>query len=390
MSAYKWVIVGAGFTGAVLAERIASQLDQPVLLIDRRDHIAGNAYDYPGAHGLLVHKYGPHIFHTNSEKVWAYLSRFTGWRPYFHRVLAMVEGNAMPVPFNLDSIAAAFPSYLAETLSRKLIETYGFGQKVPILKMRDQADPDLSFLADYVYDQVFKTYTFKQWALRPEDLDPGVTARVPVYVSRDSRYFQDRFQAMPSEGYTALFRRLLDHPKIHVSLSTEYEAIKGKYPSANTIFTGPIDEYFQYSHGALPYRSLKFRLRDEPVEQFQPVGTVNYPNEFEFTRITELKHLTGQTAPGSLLIEEYPEAYAPGRNDPYYPVPTADTSAKLKPYQDMARGLAGKVWFAGRLGDYAYYNMDQACARALALFEKTIAPAVVGEAVEYGEARARP
>lgn len=373
MPIYDWVIVGAGFTGAVLAERIATQLDERVLIIDRRDHIAGNAYDYEAAHGLLVHKYGPHIFHTNSEKVWRYLSRFTEWRPYFHRVLGMVEGNAVPVPFNLNSIAATFPPHMAEALSRRLIETYGYGKKVPILKMLEGTDEELGFLAKYVYDNVFKNYTKKQWDLAPEDLDPGVTARVPIYVSRDDRYFQDSYQAMPKEGYTKLFQRLLNHPNITTSLSTEYKDVAGMWPQARTIFTGPIDEYFDYAHGALPYRSLRFEITEEPEAGFvQPVGTVNYPNEFDFTRITELKHLTGQRAPSSLLVTEYPQAYAPGENEPYYPIPTEETSRRLRPYQDMARDLSGKVFFAGRLGDYAYYNMDQACARALALFEKQI------------------
>jgi len=379
MGAYDWVIVGAGFTGAVLAERIASQLDQRVLVIDRRDHIAGNAYDYAGKDGILVHKYGPHIFHTNSDKVWEYLSKYTQWRPYFHRVQAMVEGNPLPVPFNIDSIYGAFPPYMAETLTRKLIERHGFGKKVPILKLMEQEDGDLKFLATYVYEHVFKNYTQKQWNLRPEDLDPGVTARVPIYVSRDGRYFQDRYQAMPLEGYTKMFERLLSHPNITVSLSTSYDEVKGAHGDARLLFTGPIDEYFEYSDGALPYRSLRFKLIEEPEAQVQPVGTVNYPNEFDFTRITELKHLTGQRAPSSLLIEEYPEAYVPGRNEPYYPIPTTDTSAALAPYQAKARDLAGRVWFAGRLGDYAYYNMDQACARALALFEKSLAPAVRGQ-----------
>ncbi len=372
VAAKRFIIVGAGFTGAVLAERIATELECEVLIVDRRDHIGGNAFDYPGADGILVHKYGPHIFHTNSEKVWQYLSRFTEWRPYYHRVLAVVEGNEIPLPFNLNSIEKCFPPFLADRISRALVEAYGFGKKVPILKLREAGDKDLSFLAEYVYENVFRHYTQKQWGLAPEELDPSVTARVPVFVSRDDRYFQDRYQAMPREGYTAMFRRILDHERIEVRLSTEFDSIRDAYPSARVIFTGPIDEYFRYAHGPLPYRSLRFRLRQETVQFVQPVGTVNYPNEFDFTRITELKHLTGQSSPSTLLVEEYPESYVPGQNEPYYPIPNAETSRLLEPYQTLARALAGKVWFAGRLGDYAYYNMDQACARALALFEKQI------------------
>jgi UDP-galactopyranose mutase len=371
---YDWIIVGAGFTGATLAERIASQLDQRVLVIDRRDHIAGNAYDSPDEHGIRVHKYGPHIFHTNSKKVWDYLSNFTEWRPYYHHVLGMVEGQRVPIPFNLNSITALFPSYLAEKISRKLIDSYGFGKKVPILKLRESTDDDLTFIANYVYRHVFENYTLKQWALRPEDLDPAVTARVPIYISRDDRYFQDTYQAMPTEGYNSLFLRLLAHKNIKVSLKTEFRDVRDQYRNARIVFTGPIDEYFDYAHGALPYRSLRFEKIHEPVAFAQPVGTVNYPNEFDFTRVTEMKHLTGQGAPDTLLIREYSQAYERGVNEPYYPIPTADTAEKLRPYQSMANSLEGKVWFAGRLGDYAYYNMDQACARALALFNKISAP----------------
>jgi UDP-galactopyranose mutase len=369
----QWLIVGAGFTGAVLAERIASQLGETVLVIDRRDHIAGNAFDYTGAHGILVHKYGPHIFHTNSKKIWDYLSRFTAWRPYYHHVLATVEGRQVPVPFNLNSIEALFPRYLADLLSKKLVDTYGFGKKVPILKMRETADEDLRFLAGYIYKNVFESYTKKQWGLSPEELDPAVTARVPVHISRDDRYFQDIYQAMPAEGYTRLFERLLQHDNIRVSLNTEYQTVRPHYPEAKVIFTGPIDEYFDYAHGPLPYRALKFVQHYRPVERAQAAGQVNYPNDYDFTRITEMKWLTGQSHPGTILVEEYPQAHEPGSTEPYYPVPTLSNAEKLKPYQALAAGLAGKVWFAGRLGDYAYYNMDQACGRALALFEKSIA-----------------
>ncbi|MCJ2121686.1 UDP-galactopyranose mutase [Methylobacterium sp. J-077] len=374
MSKPAWIIVGAGFTGAVVAERIASVLDERVLVVDRRDHIAGNAYDYRGENGLLIHKYGPHIFHTNSKRVWDYLSRFTEWRNYFHKVLGHIDGQLVPVPFNLNSIAQLFPSGMADRLSEKLVARYGFGTKVPILKMRADADEDLKFLSDYVYRKVFETYTLKQWELRPEELDPSVSARVPVHVSRDDRYFQDSYQAMPVDGYTAMFRKILNHQNISVELSTNYKDVCGDFKSARVIYTGPIDEYFNYSHGQLPYRSLQFKHVPYSQEFAFPVGTVNYPNEFDFTRVTETKHLTGDRGPLSLLTQEYPEAYVPGTNEPYYPIPTTATSEALRPYRNLARELDGQVWFAGRLGDYAYYNMDQACARAIALFDKQIAP----------------
>ena len=372
-----WIIVGAGFTGATLAERIAAGRGQRVLVIDRRDHVAGNAFDCPDENGILHHRYGPHIFHTNSKRVWDYLSRFTDWRPYYPQVLAVVEGCEVPVPFNLDSIARLFPRHMADELSRRVIDTYGYGRKVPILRMREGEDKDIRFLADYVYGHVFERYTVKQWALRPEELDPSVTARVPFHISRDPRYFQDTYQAMPRDGYTALFERMLSHPNIAVRLGTEFRDVRGDHPEARIVFTGPIDEYFDYRFGELPYRSLRFvhRVQDGTFAQgafAQAVGTVNYPNEFDFTRITEVKRLTGQAHPLTLLTEEYPEAYEAGRNEPYYPIPTPANRERLAPYLEAARALEGRVWFAGRLGDYAYYNMDQACARALALFEKTI------------------
>jgi UDP-galactopyranose mutase len=374
---FDWLIVGAGFTGAVLAERIASQLDQSVHVVDRRDHIAGNAFDSPES-GLLLHRYGPHIFHTNSENVWRYLSRFTDWRPYFHHVLGVVDGKQVPVPFNINSILALFPPRMADRLCDKLVERFGFGQRVPILKLRTEEDPDLRFLADYVYAHVFEGYTLKQWGMRPEELSPGVTARVPILVSRDDRYFQDRYQAMPREGYTALFKRLLDHPRITVELGAEYKNVSANAHFDRTVFTGPIDEFFDYAHGALPYRSLRFDVRSEPHAFGLPVGTVNYPNEFDFTRVTDQRHLSGVPDAHPLLITEYPGAYVVGSNEPYYPIPTDATQQLLNLYLKDATELDGKVFFAGRLGDYAYYNMDQACARALALFEKRIAPLVAG------------
>ena len=362
----------AATTGATLAERIATVLGQRVLVVDRRDHLAGNAFDCADGTGIVHHRYGPHIFHTNSRKVWDHLSRFTDWRPYHHEVLAVVEGRPVPVPFNLDSIAALFPGFMAERLSRRVIEEYGFGRKIPILKMRESDDDDIRFLADYVYRNVFETYTRKQWSLAPDELDPSVTARVPFHASRDPRYFQDSHQAMPRDGYAALFGRMLSHPNIEVALGTDFADARRDHPDARVIFTGPIDEYFDHRYGALPYRSLRFVHRVEEVAFAQQVGTVNYPNDHDFTRITEMKRLTGQASGRTLLVEEHPEAHEHGRNEPYYPIPTPASRALLEPYLAAARALEGRVWFAGRLGDYAYYNMDQACARALALFDKTL------------------
>ena len=364
-----WLIVGAGFTGCVLAERIATQLNKKVLVIERRRHIGGNAYDHYDDHGVLVHKYGPHVFHTNNKKVWDYLSRFTEWRPYYHQVLAAVEGQLVPVPFNLNSIRLLFPPKLAERLEEKLISAFGYGSRIPILRLRETDDPDLRFLADYVYRHVFEGYTLKQWGMRPEELDPSVTDRVPVLVSRDDRYFQDTYQAMPRHGYTRLFENLLAHRNIRVVLGMDWKETEREVSFDQVIYTGPIDEFFDYLHGPLPYRSLRFRFQYAPVEWYQPVGTVNYPNEHDYTRITEMKRLTGQEHKGSTLVFEYPEAYDPEHNEPYYPVPREENREVYARYEKEARRLRG-VYFAGRLADYRYYNMDQAVARALRLFEE--------------------
>ena len=367
-----WLIVGAGYTGAVLAERIASQLGQKVLVIERRDHIAGNAYDYYDPHGILVHRYGPHIFHTNSKRVWDYLSQFTEWRPYYHRVRALIEGKEIPLPFSLASLRALFSERLANKLEEKLIAHCGYGARVPILKLREAEDPDLRFLADYVYRHVFEGYTLKQWGLRPEELSPTVTARVPVLVSYDERYFQDTYQAMPKEGYTALFRRMLSHHNIKVLLKADWREVEGEVCFDRMVFTGPIDEFFGYLHGPLPYRSLRFELEHHPRLYVQEVGQMNYPNEYPYTRITEFKHLTGQDyLPHTTLAYEYPEAYEPGKNEPYYPVPKEENEERYQLYLKEAERLKAVI-FAGRLGDYRYYNMDQAVARALKLFEEVV------------------
>lgn len=368
---HDWVIVGAGFTGAVLAERIANELDQRVLVIDRRSHIAGNAHDAHDDAGILVHTYGPHIFHTNSTKVWNYLSRFTEWRPYFHRVLGLVEGQLVPIPFNLNSLYALFPPRLAARLEDRLTERYAFGARVPILQLRQSADPELKMLAQYVYQQVFEGYTKKQWGLAPEELDASVTGRVPVLISRDDRYFQDTYQAMPLEGYTRLFERMLDHPNIEVQLSTEFADVAPP-EGARVVFTGAIDEFYRYQFGPLEYRSLRFVFETRDVEQHQPVGTVNYPTNFDYTRTTEQKHLTGQTASRTTLITEYPEAHRPGENEAYYPVPRDANQALYQQYLGLSAGQDERLFFAGRLADYKYYNMDQAVARALQLFEQRV------------------
>ncbi|MDF5722506.1 MAG: UDP-galactopyranose mutase [Rhizonema sp. PD37] len=367
-----WLIVGAGYSGCVLAERIATQTQQRVLIVERRDHIGGNAYDFYNEHGILVHKYGPHIFHTKSKKVWDYLSQFTEWRHYYHQVLGVLEGKKVPIPFNLNSLYTLFPPRYAEKLEEQLLEHFGFGVKVPILKLRESASGDLEFLANYIYENVFLRYTMKQWELKPEELDRGVTGRVPVYISRDNRYFQDPYQAMPKHGYTEMFRRMLAHPNIMVLLNADYREVINDIKFNRMIYTGPIDTFFDYMYGELPYRSIRFQFDTLDREYYQEVGTVNYPNDYDITRITEQKYLSGQTSPKTTLVMEYPQAYVPGKNDPYYPIPREENRDRYDFYLKEVEKLNGTVIFAGRLAEYKYYDMDQAALRALSLFEKQL------------------
>lgn len=368
---FDWVIVGAGFTGATLAERIARGRNERVLIIDRRPHLGGNSHDALNEAGILVHSYGPHIFHTNSNAVWRYLQTFGAWRSYSHRVLAMIDGVAAPLPFNLNSIEKLFPRARADRYIGKLQTRFTPGARVPVLKLMKEDDSDLQTLGRFVYEKVFRHYTLKQWGLLPEELSPSVTARVPILVDRDDRYFQDIHQGIPAEGYTALFERMLDHPNICVMLSTDYSSICGRFENARIIYCGEIDAYFDYRFGALPYRSLRLSFETVDLEYQQPVATVNYPNTESFTRITEMKHLTGQTHPRTTLVTEYPTAHVPGENEPFYPVPRDETRALYNQYNTLAR-TDDRVIFCGRLGDYRYYNMDQAVGAALTLFEKKI------------------
>lgn len=369
-----WIVVGAGFTGATFAERMAAA-GKRVLIIDRRAHIAGNAYDANNDHGILVHRYGPHLFHTNSAVVWNYLSAFTEWRPYEHRVLGLLEGKLVPIPFNLNSLAALFPPELASRIKGTLIEHYGLGSKVPILKLKKSTNAEIADFAEYVYRNVFESYTFKQWQLRPEELSPSVTARVPVSISYDDRYFQDEYQAMPLHGYTAMFQKMLARPNIDVMLNAEWREVVSELQAERILYTGAIDELLDYRFGALPYRSLHFEESTLNEVQHQPVGTVNYPNNFEYTRITEQKIITGQRASITTLITEYPRPHEPGRNIAYYPIPRDENQLLYAEYLQAASVEFPNILFAGRLADYQYYNMDQACARALKLASENGGPA---------------
>jgi UDP-galactopyranose mutase len=365
-----WLIVGAGLTGATFAERIASQRNETVLVVDQRDHIAGNAWDEYNENGILEHKYGPHIFHTNSKEVWNYLSKFTQWQPYFHRVLGSIDGKLVPLPFNLNSIDQLFPAHIAERIGQKLIEAYGFGSRVPILKLKEAEDTDLRFIADFAYRNVFEQYTRKQWGMKPEELSPSVTSRVPILVSRDDRYFQDTYQAMPLHGYGQMVRHMLKHPNIRVMLNTSWRNIKKDITFSKMVFTGPIDEYFDYKHGQLPYRSLRFDVVTHPIDKYQTAAVINYPNEYDYTRVTEQKWLTGQNHKQTTTLTEYPLPHVVGETIPYYPIPTEENRKKLMLYEEEIKKVSTGIHFAGRLADYMYYNMDQAVARALSLFKK--------------------
>jgi UDP-galactopyranose mutase len=370
---YDYLIIGAGYAGSILAERISTQLNKKCLIVEKRNHIAGNAFDYYDNHGILVHKFGPHIFHTNSKKVHDYLSQFTEWQPYIHRVRAVVEGKSVPVPFNLNSLYDLFSPKYAEKLESKLLEKYGYGLKIPILKMKEINDLDLKFLSEYIYKNVIYGYTIKQWGLKPEELDSSVTARVPVFISRDDRYFQDTYQSMPKYGYTEMFNKILNHKNIHILLNCDYKDIINDIKFDKIIFTGPIDEYFDFIHGDLPYRSLKFDFVTYDTPIYQEVGQKNFPNNYDYTRITEFKYLSAQKHEKTTVAYEYPQAFERGINEPYYPIPSDDNNLIYQRYKLEADKLEDKVFFAGRLADYKYFNMDQTIGVALQLFEKKIA-----------------
>ncbi len=358
---FDYLIVGAGFAGSVLAERLAAGSGKRVLIIDRRPHIAGNAYDFHNEDGILIHKYGPHIFHTNSEEVFNYLSKFTEWRQYQHRVLASVDGQLVPMPINLDTINRLYGMNLSA------FELKDFFEKVaePREKIVTSEDVVISKVGRELYEKFFRNYTRKQWDLDPSELDASVTSRVPIRYNRDDRYFSDIYQVMPQHGYTRLFEQMLDHPNIKIMLNTDYREIVDMVSFREVIFTGPVDEYFGFVYGKLPYRSLQFQFQTLNEEQHQPVAVINYPNEYPYTRVTEFKHLTGQQHPKTTLVYEYPTV----NGDPYYPIPRPENAQLYARYQALAVQKRG-VHFAGRLATYKYYNMDQVVAQALTLYGK--------------------
>ena len=372
------LVIGARYAGAVAARELAERGGKRVLVLERRDHVAGNAYDCLDQNGVLIHQYGPHIFHTASRRVYDWLSRFTQWRDYQHRVLANVHGVYMPVPFNLTSLHMAFPAQQAARLEEKLLAAYGEGARVTILELRENTDPEVRAVADYVYENVFVYYTMKQWGQTPEEIDPATTARVPILLSRDDRYFQDPYQGMPLEGYASMFQKILDHPNITVELGVDARdrlrleegavTVDGAPFAGTVIYTGQVDELFGFRFGCLPYRTLDFGFETLTMDRFQPAATVNYTVSEDYTRITEYKQLTGQVLPGvTTIMKEYSRAYTGAVGEtPYYAIINPENNALYERYRALAEGC-GDLHLLGRLAEYKYYNMDAIALRALEL-----------------------
>ena len=357
---FDYMIVGAGFAGSTLAERLAAGLDKKVLLVDRRPHIGGNAYDAYDSDGILVHKYGPHIFHTNSKDVFEYLSRFTEWRQYQHRVRASVDGMLVPMPINLDTINTLY----GLTLNAQQLTQFFADRAERRESVKTSEDVIVSKVGRELYEKFFKHYTRKQWGLDPSELEAQVTARVPVRTNRDDRYFTDTYQAMPKRGFTRMFERMLAHPNIKILLNCDYREVRNVIDHRELIYTGPIDSYFECRFGKLPYRSLEFKFETLNKDLHQPVAVINYPNDYAYTRVTEFKHLTGQEHTKTSLVYEFPVA---DNGDPYYPIPQPQNAVLYKKYEALADATPD-VHFAGRLGTYRYYNMDQVVAQSLALY----------------------
>jgi UDP-galactopyranose mutase len=359
---YDFLVVGAGFAGSVIAERLARRFNKRVLICDRRNHIGGNAYDHYNEHGILIHKYGPHIFHTNSADVFEYLSQFTKWRPYEHRVLASVDGTLVPIPINRTTVNMLYGLKLE---SEQDVERFFEEQAVKVEPVRTSEDAVVARVGRDLYEKLFRGYTRKQWDLDPSELDASVTSRIPVRTNTDDRYFTDAYQAMPLHGYTRMFENMLDHANIHILLNADYRDVMREFRFEQMVYTGPVDEYFNLRFGKLPYRSLEFKHETHSREWFQAAPVVNFPNHHPYTRITEFKYLTGQQHSRTAIVYEFPRA----EGDPYYPVPRPENALLYKQYQALAEATPN-VHFVGRLATYKYYNMDQVVAQALTTVAK--------------------
>lgn len=365
----KNVVVGAGISGCTAANRIAETLGEDVLLIDARPHIGGNCFDCADKNGIRVHKYGAHIFHTDSKRVWDFTKRFTKWYPYMHSVRCKIHGMEVPIPFNMNSMRMLFPAALAETLETKLVAKFGFGARVAVLDLMRSRDRDLKFLAEFVYGSVLLNYTQKRWGLKPDEISGEVMARFPIAVSRDDRYFQNKYQGIPADGYAAMFKKMIAHHRIDFVPEMPFSKISGMLECDRIFYTGPIDEYFGYKFGRLQYRSLKFDFVEYDRPHFQSAAVINYPNNYDFTRISEYKYFLGQVCDKTTVSYEYPEPFEPGKNERGYPVLNSMNASLYAKYASEAKKLKN-VHFFGRLGSYSYFDMDTAVLRAMELVEK--------------------
>ena len=376
---YDYIIVGAGFAGAVVAERLASQQNKKILIIEKRDHIGGNCYDEIDDSGVLVHRYGPHLFHTDSDRVYEYLGQFGEWQEYIHKVVASVDGQNIDLPFNFNTLYQVFDQSEADRLRSILIEEYGEDDRVSVLDLRHSIHDDLKKLGEFVYEKIFLNYTIKQWGIKANEIDPSVLARVPLLTSYDSRYFQDRYQAVQRDGYSKLFENILSSQNITIKLGEDaLESLSivdnklyygNKSFDGRVIFTGMVDELFDYKFGKLPYRSLDLKFEICDMEYFQKNAVVNYPNDYAYTRITEFKHIHPAKTSQTTILKEYPQPYVNGSNIPYYPIPTSDSKEAYSRYATLANSV-DRLTLLGRLAEYRYYDMDDIVERALDIYEE--------------------
>jgi len=381
---YDYIIIGAGFAGSVLAHCLAQKKDVKILLIDQRSHIGGNCFDSMDQHNILIHNYGPHLFHTDSIRVWQFLSQFTQWHNYHHKVEGFIDGQYVPIPFNLNTLHQLFPNYLASSIEKKLIEHYGYGAKVTILELQKTEDKELQFIANFIYEKIFLHYSSKQWGKKIEELDSFVSARVPIVISKDDRYFHDRFQALPQEGYTKLFEKMLALPNIDIRLNTTFKTflhlkdnhftVNGEVYNGHIIFTGMIDELYDFRFGQLPYRSMELIFENHVLESFQNATTTNYPNDYDYTRITEFKKMYNTKNETTTIAKEYPKTFSYGKNTPYYPIFTDENQKRYEAYRDYAKSFKN-LTLIGRLAEYKYYDMDDIILRALELYEEKFSDA---------------
>ena len=370
---FDWLIVGAGLTGITFAERVANCFGKKVLIVEKRNHIGGNAYDSYDSNGVLIHHYGPHIFHTKSKKIWDYISKFTDWNFYQHEVLASVDNKLLPLPFNLNSLRTSFSNEDASRIEYLLLDSYKLNSNISVLStLLTSSNKDFQYLGKFIYDKIIYGYTKKQWGVTPDCLDREIFNRIPMRVSWDNRYFQDPYQGVPKYGYTQMFKNMLRNKNIEVILNTDYRRIFNEIQFDRVLYTGPIDNFFDYTHGELPYRSLKFDFAFYPCDFYQRTAQVNYPNDYDFTRISEFKYMTQQKIDGTTIVQEFPQPYIRDKNEPLYPILNKASRYQHALYLKEARKVSKTILFSGRLADYRYYNMDHAVARVLKLFKDKV------------------